>query len=189
MQHNVDQDMDEVREGITNDRSYAQKYGAHRRGRELYDARGVRKTLILWSVGILLLALVMVLLFRGDDKEVLEELAALKERVGQLEKRQPELERAGERVARLEGRVSGLKKSISKLNRAVASKSKEPRVVKKTPTSPAKGRFHKVRPGDTLYGIAGKYGLTVNQLRRYNNMDKNQGIRPGQKLRIEPNKP
>lgn len=189
MQRDEEQDMGEVMEGIADDLGYSQKYGGYRRARESYDSKGLRKTLILWSVGILLLALVMVLLFRGDDKEVLEELVAIKDRVVQLEKRLPEFERAGERVARLEGRVSGLKKSISKLNRSVASKSREPRVVKKTSTPPAKGRFHKVGPGETLYGIAGKYGVTVDQLRRYNNLGKNQGIRPGQKLRIEPNKP
>lgn len=191
MQRDAEQDMGEVMEGMADDLSYSQKYGNYRRGKESYDTRGLRKILILWSVGILLLALIMVLLFRGEDKEVLEELVAIKARVGQLEKRLPELERPDERVARLEGQVRAIKKSISKLNKKVAATARKQRVEKKTQTSPApvKGRFHTVSPGETLYGIAGKYGLTVDQLRRYNNLGKNQGIRPGQKLRIEPKKP
>ena len=189
MQRDTDQDMGEVMEGIADELRYSRKFGDYRRAGASYDPKGLSKILILWSMGILLLALLMVLLFRGDDTEVLEELGAIKGSVAQLEKRLSELERTGERVARLEGRVSGLNKSISKLNRAIASKSREPRIVKKRSTSLAKGGFHKVRPGDTLYGIAGKYGLTVDQLRRYNNLGKNQGIRPGQKLRIGPHKP
>jgi hypothetical protein len=189
MQHDEDQDRGEVMEGIADDLNYSRKYGGYRRTRESYDLKRLRKTLILWGLVILLLALVMVLFFRGDKKEVLGELATIKDRVVQLEKRLPELEEASERVARLEGRVSGLKKSILRLKKLVASKSRERGVVKKRSVLPAKGRFHQVLPGDTLYGIAGKYGLSVDQLRRYNNLGKNQGIRPGQKLRIESNKP
>ena len=189
MQGDANQDMGEVMEEIADDLSYSQNYDGYRRARESYDSKALRKTLIFWGAGILLLALLVVLLFSGDSKEVLDELAAIKDRVVQLEKRLPEFERAGEKVTRLEGRVRELKKSISKLNKSVASKSRAPRDAKKRSAPPAKGRFHTVRPGDTLYGIAGKYGLTVEQLRRYNNLGKNQGISPGQKLRIEPNKP
>ncbi len=43
---------------------------------------------------------------------------------------------------------------------------------------------HVVTKGETLWGIARKYGLPVNNLRSLNNMDKDLSIYPGQKLRI-----
>jgi LysM repeat protein len=43
-----------------------------------------------------------------------------------------------------------------------------------------------VRPGDTLFGIAGKYGMTLDQLLRLNNLSRNATLRPGQKLLIAP---
>ncbi len=188
MQRETDEEMGEEMEGIGDYLRYSQKQGDYRRTREIPDPRELRKTLIIWSVAIILLMSFMIFLFRGDNREVLEELDAVKDRIVQLEKRLPEVDVSGERVTRLENRISGLKKSISKLNRSVAAMTRTPRVVQKKSTPSAKERFHKVRRGDTLYRIAGKYGITVNQLRRYNKLDMKQGIHPGQKLRITPGK-
>jgi LysM repeat protein len=37
-----------------------------------------------------------------------------------------------------------------------------------------------------MYSISRRYGLTVEQLRTYNNIGKNAAIRPGQKLKLSP---
>ena len=52
-------------------------------------------------------------------------------------------------------------------------------------TAPQKGRYHTVKSGDTLYSISRKYGVTVDDVRRLNNIGKNDHIYPGQKLLIE----
>jgi LysM repeat protein len=36
--------------------------------------------------------------------------------------------------------------------------------------------------GETLFGISKKYGITVDELRRLNNLKSNQSIGAGQKL-------
>ena len=41
--------------------------------------------------------------------------------------------------------------------------------------------YYTVKKGDTLYGIASKYGLTVAELKKYNNLDSNT-LAVGQKL-------
>ncbi len=46
------------------------------------------------------------------------------------------------------------------------------------------GEVYKVRRGDTLTGIAKKYGVTVNELRSANHLRKGQPIRIGQKLKV-----
>lgn len=43
--------------------------------------------------------------------------------------------------------------------------------------------YHTVRPGETLWDIARRYGLTVAELRRLNGL-RGRAIRPGQRLRV-----
>ena len=46
-------------------------------------------------------------------------------------------------------------------------------------------RYHKVRPGDTLWSVAKRYGLEVAELRKMNGLSaKSSRIRPGQRLRV-----
>ena len=47
--------------------------------------------------------------------------------------------------------------------------------------------YHIVRPGDTLSGIAGKYGLTVEVLCKLNRLTVKDPIKPDQKLLVSPN--
>jgi LysM repeat protein len=62
--------------------------------------------------------------------------------------------------------------------------NKSPAVTQKRPTAP---EFHLVQAGDTLYRIGRRYGLTVEQLRSYNNLAPDAAIYPGQKLKLRPN--
>lgn len=55
----------------------------------------------------------------------------------------------------------------------------------RTKNKKAKIRFHKVRSGDTLSGIAERYqGLTVTKLKKLNRMHASATLRPGMRLRI-----
>ena len=44
--------------------------------------------------------------------------------------------------------------------------------------------YHKVRKGETLSGIAQKYGVSVSNLRSWNNLRKNSYLRIGQRLAV-----
>ncbi|MGD9033633.1 MAG: efflux RND transporter periplasmic adaptor subunit [Desulfobacteraceae bacterium] len=50
------------------------------------------------------------------------------------------------------------------------------------PTGQASKQYHEVQSGESLYLIATKYGLSVDELCRLNNIHPRQIIRPGQKL-------
>ena len=54
-------------------------------------------------------------------------------------------------------------------------------------SSVKKGKYlyHVVRKGDTLWDIAKEYdGVTVDQIKRLNNLRNNNRIKPGQKIKI-----
>jgi SH3 domain-containing YSC84-like protein 1 len=50
------------------------------------------------------------------------------------------------------------------------------------------GRHHVVEKGDTLSGISTKYGVSVSELRRLNNIAEGEYIYPGQKILLGPSK-
>ena len=47
-------------------------------------------------------------------------------------------------------------------------------------------QFHQVRPKETLWGISRQYGLTLEQLRSYNEIGPKGTIQPGQQLKLTP---
>lgn len=89
-------------------------------------------------------------------------------------------------------RMDHLTMSLEALQKQVSEKSKPlakpvaPKAApedKKNEAAPKSDiQYHQVAPGDTLYSISKRYGLTVEQLLKINKMDKSQVIMPGQKL-------
>lgn len=55
---------------------------------------------------------------------------------------------------------------------------------RKAPVAAAKGGYHVIQSGDTLSGISSKYGVSVDELCRLNNIGKGDPIYPGQKIRV-----
>ncbi|MBY6062331.1 LysM peptidoglycan-binding domain-containing protein [Microbacterium esteraromaticum] len=53
-----------------------------------------------------------------------------------------------------------------------------------TPSTPSAAKTHRIVAGDTLYGIAKKYGTSVSVLLRANNLGSGAIIYPGQTLRL-----
>ena len=59
---------------------------------------------------------------------------------------------------------------------------KQPDAAQKTKST---AKLHQVQPGETLYRISLRYGLSVEQLRSYNDLTANDAIYPGQKLKLQ----
>lgn len=53
------------------------------------------------------------------------------------------------------------------------------------PTPPSEPSYHTVQSGESLWVIARRYDLSVNQLKQLNNLGANNNLRPGQRLRVE----
>jgi len=67
----------------------------------------------------------------------------------------------------------------------VAAAARERRL---TPTSPPTSatEWHRVHRGETLWSVSRKYQLSIASLRRWNTLEDNEPLHPGQRLRIAP---
>lgn len=66
-----------------------------------------------------------------------------------------------------------------------APAEKRPASVEKRPAAASKPVYHVVGAGETLYSISRRYHMTVDALRRLNNLPENKAIQTGQKLMVK----
>ncbi len=161
--------------------------------------RSMSLTAYLISAGIVVLILVIgCALFFKFHKTSTADLVATKNRLKMLEQRFPQL--AGQ-VMELEQSMSNLKAGgesltkrldemsykVAQLQTAAAAKQakgKAPVGVQEKSAIKTAAAYHQVQPGETLYRIAKKYGISLAELCRLNQISKEQAIKPGQKLLV-----
>ena len=120
------------------------------------------------------------------------EVDQLKGRLDQLEKQLTQLESQSseikESVTRLDSSGKTLEQQIVTLTENIDKLAQvSPPPAKTLPAgAQVKKQYHQVMPGETLYSISKKYGLSVGDVRRLNNLTQDQSIQPGQKLLIMP---
>ena len=98
------------------------------------------------------------------------------------------------KVMALEQKIAVLEKQIGELQEKSAASRPAPVAVQKpvAPAAPAspkpaaspEKRYHTVQKGETLSGVGAKYGISVEELRKLNNLPANKSIRVGQKLLV-----
>ena len=123
------------------------------------------------------------------EETLASKIAALEQKVTGLEAQITELQGKSNKGATdpfLLHQVEVLAKKMEALEkrgqqRAVESKTR-PAAPKPVVTS--KKKYHTVQKGETLLKIGKKYGITVEELRKLNNLSKGQSIKIGQKLLV-----
>jgi len=119
------------------------------------------------------------------------------------------------KVTVLEEKIAGLEKQLTELQGKVSTSSSDPALIhrvdalaqkvealerRKQPTAESKikpsrsskptvstqKRYHTVQRGETLSGISRKYGISLEELRKLNNLSTDQPLRTGQKLLVSP---
>ena len=161
-------------------------------------SKSLWQSIILTSVGILILIIVFVVFFKSHERAVTVDLNTIKLRLNMLEgrlihleKQVPELQ---ESVSKVEGTVSSLTQRLDdffqqvdrleKRMTSVPTEAKAPIAVQMRPTDQAKGRHHEVCDGENLYRIAKQYGISVDELCRLNDITPDRVIKPGQRLLV-----
>jgi membrane-bound lytic murein transglycosylase D len=79
--------------------------------------------------------------------------------------------------------------SNSKVAPAGLAKAKNAKLSDEAAAGQAKNKkameqYHTVRRGDTLWGVARRYGMSMDDLRRLNGLSKTAGVKIGQKLKV-----
>jgi len=198
MKPGVDSETQEIFEDMAEDLAKDRRNDPPHRQKNSYSSGPSGRFILLIGLGAVIVILLLVLLFRGSGKQ---DLSPIQSRLDRLEKRIALVEESGKRIEALDGQMKSLQQNQLRLessSKSVADRlEKLSRQMEKPPAQPpahkepvqAKAQYHEVRPGDTLYGIASKYGLTLDQLLRLNNLKKNAALQPGQKLLVSPERP
>ena len=200
--------MDKEMEGFVED--FAEEYNFRpngqndRLGRTSQSHMPIKGKLAIWDAAILLLSLFITLFFGGGGGISRDELTAVNARIEEIEVKLSKLESSVERLGKLDTGGDSLKRSVASLENSVdsikkqlagltakvearrqtAAPTKTPQ--KKTGTAPGHGLYHTVKKGDTLFSIADKYDLTLDELLKMNNLKKDAVLNIGQKLLVVP---
>jgi LysM repeat protein len=171
------------------------------------------KILMLSAVGISLLVLVILVVrfFSPRDTPLnSEQLKILESRVDALENKIRRFDKINENLIRLENQTKKFAHAVDRFDQFETStalrmdvlakemivlqnaKSEIKPVAPQVPESKNKKeekigtKYHVVRAGETLYSISRGYGLSVDALRKFNDLKNDITIYPGQKLVIDP---
>ena len=106
------------------------------------------------------------------------------DRLGDLEKKFSLIsERSDQFIGTVTTQIDQIIKELGALHR----KSSQALQPAKADQKKTMSKFHQVRSKETLWAISRRYGLTLDQLRSYNNIGPKEAIQPGQKLKLTPN--
>jgi LysM repeat protein len=209
----MDKDIDKDMEGFVED--FAEEYGynqydqSDRLKRFSFNRTPIKGILALWGAAILVLSLFITLFFGGRGEVSREDLTAVNARIEEIEVKLSRIENNWEKLGSgdqsIKKSVSALEKSFDSLNKRLAGLSAKVEAVrkkaavktvkkestkkvstKKGMTTPGRGLYHTVKKGETLFGIAEKYNLTLDELLKINNLKKGHVLKVGQKLLVVP---
>jgi hypothetical protein len=171
------------------------------------------KLLMFSAVGISLLVLVILVIwffFPRDKLMNSEELKMLESRVGELENKLRRFDKINEHLIRLENQTKKFAHAVDRFDQfetstalrmdilakeLVALQNKKIEIKPVSPQVPeseskkeekTRTKYHIVRAGETLYSISRGYGLSVDELQKFNDLKNDITIYPGQKIVINP---
>ena len=164
-------------------------------------SKSLRLPFIVASAGIFILTVILIVVWVNSHRKSTDvELNTLKlkinmveGRLSHLEKEIPELQtsvtKGQEPQDFLTQRLNALSLQVKRLENQVRSASagvRDAGSVQPSRVTQDKGRYHEVRPGETLYRIAITYGISVDELCRLNDIgpDDVGGIKPGRRLLV-----
>jgi hypothetical protein len=175
------------------------------------NSSSANKILLFAALGFGLLVLVIFIgwfVFPRDKSAGSKQIKMLEARVRALENKLLRFDKISENLIRLENQTKKFAHAVDRFDQFETStvlrmdmlakelnalrdktfeiKPVEPAAPKTESIKKEKklGRYHTVQAGETLYSISRRYSLTVDELRRFNELKNDTTIYPGQKLII-----
>lgn len=210
MNENLDKEMKRLEKETGDDLRHARKDEYMRRRKAPHVLQPQRKILILGGAGALLLIVLIAIFFVYGNELSTEDPSTIQARLKQLGERLTRLEGMEDKIVFLDkqekdllnyvaetdksgrylaDRLDEVSQKIDRLEKRIASapaKTETSLTVERKPFPLTKGHYHVVRVGDSLYRIAERYGTSVEELCRLNNIIPDQVIYPGQRLLVAP---
>jgi len=150
--------------------------------------RTIHTRLIRYRLSLGIRVLVLIALFLScygcQKRDYAKSVDSIEARLTMIEQRITQLEKMEQRISAYEFQLKELRESLARLDNLVTEIPEAPQTNKGQPATQGKAGYYLVHRGDSLYGIAQEYGLTVEELRRINNLTKGHVIYPGQKLLV-----
>jgi LysM repeat protein len=116
-------------------------------------------------------------------------LEGIEKRLAQGEERVSQVEGVEKKLAHMEQQIADLTKMTERAPAPKAQKTAKPvSTTDQTAQTAAEVRYHQVRAGETLYSIARRYGLKVDELRQLNKLAPTAVLHPGDKLVVKSGK-
>ena len=153
---------------------------------------GSKMPLLVIAGGILVFFILIIIYMTRDSSSGVEEL---QKRVALLEERMTQAGGQSKNVSVMPEKIEGLRKEfadktkqlesdLARLRQDMESTSAKAVPAPRPPVAqpPRVLKYHTVMQGETLFSISKKYGVTIDELRRLNNLKSNQAIGVGQKL-------
>jgi LysM repeat protein len=187
----------------------------YKRSSEVFQKNSIMPFVIGGLGLVVIVVMVILILSRPKNTVDQEYLGSLEKRMQQLEKKlasigvmdqiikrlgnqEQDMDLLDKKINRFESSVGTQIDQIikelgalhQKTSQIAASRAPQPETVaKKQPLASKKAvpasQYHQVQAGETLFRISRRYGLSVQQLRTYNDLAPNAAIYPGQKLKLK----
>jgi anti-sigma B factor antagonist len=161
-----------------------------------------RMPYVLAGAGFVILAIIVFLFLKPANRPAAP-AREITTKLDVLERKVSHLEGEGEALSQLEARVESISTSVSErlalIEKQIAALKGDVDAMKKTAESVSSPKrepepleptaYHVVAKGETLYRIALRYKMSLEALRRLNNLKPGQPLLLGQRLLVKPQKP
>ena len=142
--------------------------------------------------GILVVVIFVGGLFGCSDEKVSRDVSSIKSRLEKIEDRLASIEKSAKRVGLLEAEFQKLQQSMERWERAITARlapvsKKRTGSRTKAATRKKKGskqKYYVVEKGDSLFRVAQKHQMTLDQLCQLNKITMKTVVHPGDKLLV-----
>ena len=138
---------------------------------------------IVTAVFIIFVILLVVIIFNSQKLADKHQVSVIEKRLDRLEAEFTSLKTYI--ASKLDQAIKEMERDRNKTTTQNSSSEKTPPPAQKEQND-VKPKVHKVQPGETLSRISRYHGLTIKQLRDYNNLDSDSLIHPGEELKLTP---